>query len=322
MKKNCLLLVLLSFSITSLFSQWTFKKGETDFDGSYKTSSVFGYGGSFPYQKPLFVINKFDDGTPNIYITGAGYSGCDGKQILFKFKGDDRIYRTSYVTEGRESESWFIESFENLGLHDFFILLKKNSLMSVRMLSDCSKKDYKFSLNGSAKAIDFVVGRNWIKEQLEMEKLLIKIKAERDSLKKKKEAERDSLKKIELKRKKIEDSLLVIRIKEKRLRLKRRKDSIKKREIELEKQKKQELLDKCLLYKRKYNGNYDCYRVTENTSLRRRMQDFDNTIPINKDILILIDKTFKNKAFFKVKHFDDFGLVDYYIFKSEVKFLE
>ena len=86
MKKNCLLLVLLSFSITSLFSQWNFKKGETDFDGSYKTSSVFGYGGSFPYQKPLFVINKFDDGTPNIYITGAGYSGCMESKFYLNLK--------------------------------------------------------------------------------------------------------------------------------------------------------------------------------------------------------------------------------------------
>lgn len=179
MKKNCLLLVLLSFSITSLFSQWTFKKGETDFDGSYKTSSVFGYGGSFPYQKPLFVINKFDDGTPNIYITGAGYSGCDGKQILFKFKGDDSVYKTTSVSEGRENESWFIDSFENLEIIEFFNLLKKNSLMSVRLLSDCSKKDYKFSLKGSTKALNFVIGEDYFENyKKKKQKELIRLKNE------------------------------------------------------------------------------------------------------------------------------------------------
>jgi hypothetical protein len=70
MKKITILLLIL-YTIAG-YSQWTYKSGKSDFDGVYKTSSVYGSGGKFPYNKPLLVVNKFKKSSLNIYISNAG----------------------------------------------------------------------------------------------------------------------------------------------------------------------------------------------------------------------------------------------------------
>ena len=56
--KKIIIVLLTLYSITS-YSQWTYSSSKSDFDGSYKTSSIYGSGGKFPYTKPLLVVNKF-----------------------------------------------------------------------------------------------------------------------------------------------------------------------------------------------------------------------------------------------------------------------
>ena len=121
--KKILLLIIMTFSITS-YSQWTYGSGKSDFDGNYKTSSVYGRGGRFPYTKPYLVVNKFENSSVNIYFSDAGYSGCDGRKIYFKFNDDNVVYETSYVGNGTNSDSWFVSSFKNIKQYQFIDKLK------------------------------------------------------------------------------------------------------------------------------------------------------------------------------------------------------
>ena len=301
--KKILVLIVLIFSFKG-YSQWTYSSGKSDFDGSYKTSSVYGSGGEFPYTKPLFVVNKFSDRTLNIYISNAGYSGCDGREIFFKFNNDEKIYKTEYVGNDSSSEIWFITSLKNIKDYDFIEKLKNSSSMSVRIKSDCGSEDYKFRLDGSTKALNYVLGKNWV--QKEKNKLQEEILLKRKLLKEKKES--DSLFEINYKKRKEERLLKEQAIKEK----------IKK-ERELEKEK---ILMKCKKYFKKYPGKgYDCFVAPGNIKLRKSMHDFENIIPVENGILLLIDDNFKNKVFYKVVDYNNFGPLELYVFKKDVKFI-
>lgn len=177
MKKSLgLLFLILQFPLIQGQS-WTFKSGGDDFDGTYKTSSIVGKGSEFPYNKPLFVVNKFSDNVePNVYLSDIGYTGCDDNQLIFVFDGE-RKYTISDLSTNREEDILFISK---LYWHDdvigyrtdvpvAFLLdeIKRSSRMSVRFKNDCSQKDFYFTLAGSSKAIDFVLGPNWVEKQMQ-----------------------------------------------------------------------------------------------------------------------------------------------------------
>ena len=141
--------------------KWKYSKGSSDFDGEYRTATIVGTGGEFPYANPLFVVNRFNnDLTPNVYITKAGYAGCANTVAYFKFNNDDTVYLME-VTTNNESDVWFIKyaSYEDEPLYvsDLIKKMSEASYMSVRLRSDCGQTDYRFSLNGSTKALKFVV---------------------------------------------------------------------------------------------------------------------------------------------------------------------
>jgi len=112
MKKFLIHLSALLISANSFSQIWTYNKGETPFDGTYKTSSVEGIGYEFPYKEPLFVINIFrgEISDPNIYITRVPYAGCANNQILIKFDNDDKIYRPT-VSASKDNEQWFMDFY-------------------------------------------------------------------------------------------------------------------------------------------------------------------------------------------------------------------
>jgi hypothetical protein len=79
---------------------------------------------------------------------------------------------------------------------------------------------------------------------------------------------------------------------------------------------------KCKKYFKKYPGKgYDCYKVSKKSKLRKRMQDFENIIPIKEGVLLLIDKNFKNKVFYKVVDYNNFGPLNLYILKKDISFI-
>ncbi|WP_439130021.1 hypothetical protein [Polaribacter sp.] len=176
--------ILCFFYSIVLFSQWSYSSGKSDFDGKYKTASIRGSGGAFPYNKPLLVVNKFADKELSIYITDSGYSGCDSKIAYFKFNGDDKIYKTVYIGEGPNSNSWFINSLEKIDKIELLDKFIKHNYVSVRLRSNCNTSDYKFSLSGSSKALNFVTGHGFIKNYIKNKEAKIKrITEEKERLK-------------------------------------------------------------------------------------------------------------------------------------------
>lgn len=168
------LFILLCFIICQVsYGQWTFKKGGNKFDGEYKTASILGKGGEWPYTKPAFVINRFGEDEPNLYLASIGYTGCSSPTISFAFDGVDEIlvFRSS---SDKEKEAAFIlgSAYE---IQNLLKLLKSKSKFYVRYEDSCNKKDFEFSLSGSTNAINYVVGNyydeyiNRLEEKVERE---------------------------------------------------------------------------------------------------------------------------------------------------------
>ena len=194
--KTTITVILLFFSLKN-YSQWTYNTGKSDFDGEYKTSSVYGNGGSFPYNRPVLVVNKFKNSAINIYLTAVGYSGCQGKIVYFKFNGDDEIYKTTFVGEGINNKSWHIESLKNIDKIELLKKLKEHSSVSVRIRSNCGSSDYSFSLKGSTKALNFVLGKDFIEDYIkekQNEKIRITYKRQIENIKLAKDKERNEKK--------------------------------------------------------------------------------------------------------------------------------
>ena len=179
MNKNVLIIIAILFISTNALSQsWTYNEGGDAFDGKYRTSSIDGIGTDYPYHEPMFVVNYFENSNNlNVYISNAGYAGCDGKVIKVKFNNNDTIY-TFDATTNSDRDIWFLKEYANefydyntLTLDQLLKKLMKYSKFFVRVSSDCGKNDLEFSLNGSSKAINFVLPDNYfaIKKQKKIE---------------------------------------------------------------------------------------------------------------------------------------------------------
>jgi hypothetical protein len=87
--KSILLYFFLLISPIVNGQNWTYSSGNNAFDGAYRTSSVKGSGGSSPYNTPRLFINYFQEqNLLNIYITNAGYAGCDNLIIFGLFQNE------------------------------------------------------------------------------------------------------------------------------------------------------------------------------------------------------------------------------------------
>lgn len=294
-------IILFIFSVLfacNTYSQWTYSSGKTDFDGSYKTSSVRGSGGEFPYKNPSLVVNRFNKESINVYISGAGYSGCEGKKVYFKFDSEETIYETQYVSTDRNNELWFVDDLKDLKLYDFIEKLKENSTLSVRLISNCNQSDYKFSLRGSTRALNFVLGKNWVETQRDSIKNFNKLKRIKDSLEKvNQKLKLDSIQKS----KKIKDSILKIK------------------NLKLKKDKYDLFVSKCRKYSEYVKDlNTSCKMTIKGTLVRKVMHHLDNQIDLKKERVVFIDLDFKNRAFYKIKFIEDLGKVNYYTYKKNI----
>jgi hypothetical protein len=330
--KKLLFILLLLFTSISYSQSWKYNTFESDFDGSYKLARVYGTGGEFPYKNPDLVVLRYSTGSINIYISGAGYSGCDNKKVKFKFNNDDEIYTTSSVGGGTNNDSWFINSMNDISERQLLEKFTKHNSVSVRLISNCSSKDYKFSLSGSTKALKFVLGEKMIreisKEILELKELEEKKRKEILELKELEEKKLKEykinnslfIKKLEIKRK---EKLSVKELKPKKEELKRKRDSIKGVNDSLEKRKKEEEVklnrDKCRELKSSFTGyNYQCYTFY-GEEIRRKMQDPESAIKVKKGTVLIVDKEFKNRVFYKVSLIDGLSKFTSYVFKTDVE---
>ena len=182
MRKLILLAILILIFSTNMYCQkWTYSSGGNAFDGKYKTSSIKGVGSDYPYNSPFFVVNCFEQSNINIYISDAGYAGCDSKIAKIKFNGNDTIFTFSSSTNS-DNDVWFIhESSDNysedhtLSESQLLKRMMKYNKMFVRLSSKCGDSDLEFSLTGSTQAITYVLPENYFETQelLRLEKLRV-----------------------------------------------------------------------------------------------------------------------------------------------------
>jgi hypothetical protein len=270
MKKYTTTILLLLCFVS--YGQWSYNSGISDFDGTYRTSSVTGRGGSFPYNNPILVVNKFENTEFSLYISGAGYSGCGNKVIFFKFNGNENIYESYSVKSDSNNESWFIGSMEDIQKFQLLELFMKHSSVSVRMQSDCGSKDYIFSLGGSTKAINYVLGKEYIRNLREK------------SLEEKREKEQ----KLELEEQKLElekeNELKFLKVQESQLKsgIGQLDSLFKKAEIKLKKD--------------------NLYFNIVDIKAYRNIYDIEYKFIIPRKTLIEIDNDYYNKNYFKIKY--------------------
>jgi hypothetical protein len=186
MKKYILLLSPILFLFNFGYAQkWTYSSGWNVFDGKYKTSSIVGTGGEFPYTKPILVVNVFEDESLNVYVSDAGYAGCDNKIVYIKFDNSDILYHFS-VTTNSNNDVWFLKETSygnnNISIVELLEKMKIHNTLYLRLYSDCNQSDYKFSLSGSTTAINYVTS-TFIVKYREQELIAEKIRKDEEAKK-------------------------------------------------------------------------------------------------------------------------------------------
>lgn len=161
MKRLILLLCLFFISGQLSFSQWRFNEGGNNFDGNFKSASVQGVGSRFPYDDPILHINRFESGSENLYLKETGYY-FDDEDVYIRFYFDDTetVYKVDEYSVGREGKTLFMNEISTVS-DDVFIdkvdlieLLKKHSVMRIRVTSRNSRNDIIIPLQGSTNALN------------------------------------------------------------------------------------------------------------------------------------------------------------------------
>jgi hypothetical protein len=283
MKKLILFFTLLFISM-SVFSQWSYKSKSTDFDGKYKITWEVGYGGEYPYKNASLNIVKHQGSSEvNIYISDAGYSGCNNLFLYFKFNGDENLYSSQSVSSGVNNDAWFLKRLDDIEIFQLLEKFKNHKNLSIRVGSSCGYKDYKFSLKGATKSINYVVGQDYFDKEKERELKRIESRKKLDAIK-------DSINKIK-------------RIKKNKI------DSIYNKEKLKRYANYKIIMDK-------YDESKYKFCLTPYRKLT-----FYMGYPINifkkyyseSSSFFVVDKNFNNDDYFKVVYIDKKGSVDYYL---------
>lgn len=166
-------LIFLLFPYLSKAQSWTYNKGDSPFDGTYKISSVAGKGTEFPYKSPILVINKFDDNNEiNFYIMEAGYfQDNTGLSIQWVFNNEKNIiYNTPNFSLSNDGKTIFFKellSFESqneIGKNELILKLQKANYVNIRISDNYGSNDLIFYLKGSTKGINYVLGQKRVNE--------------------------------------------------------------------------------------------------------------------------------------------------------------
>lgn len=155
---------IISFLISSFFcqGQWAFKTEEDPFDGKELIAAGVGYGGDFPYNNPRIIFrNNIKKNELEVYIDGAGYSGCDNNRVNFSFGNADDVI-SFYGIESVGNDAVFLD-FEDeadsfLDLNYLIDNLKFKNIVYVEVRNDCRINRFRIRLNGSSSALSRAIG--------------------------------------------------------------------------------------------------------------------------------------------------------------------
>tara|TARA_B110000438_G_C15665864_1_gene585968 strand:+ start:63 stop:956 length:894 start_codon:yes stop_codon:yes gene_type:complete len=192
-----LLFLLLFIQINSFSQSWNYSSGVDSFDGKFKTSSIKGKGSDFPYSNPQLHINKFDNGNINFYVSEAGYFPKNSNlKTLWVFDSEpNTIYSCDDLSLSRDSKTLFFRDFtesvskSKVSMFEIFEKLINANKVEIRVTNSYSMNQLTFSLSGSSKAINYVVGLENIKrisiENRNKKNINLSIQLKVDSLKNK-----------------------------------------------------------------------------------------------------------------------------------------
>ena len=189
-------MILFVLTFTPLSSQtWKYNTGGNPFDGEYKIAYVVGTSNDRLYDSPTLYVRKYDNESEiDVFLTNIGFSGyVSSISYVFNHEEVNHI-SSSCVSEGKGNESIFIsdkrEEYEypyknycEFDLLEFINQLSQKSFVDIRLNKDGdSNYDCRFKLSGSQRAINWVLGANFISDILKREKAINEINAEVDSL--------------------------------------------------------------------------------------------------------------------------------------------
>ena len=171
--KKLIFISIIMFSTVST-SQWRYTEKNNEFDGKIKAATVIGKGNDYPYNNPKLILNHFvKTENFNLYINDAGYFNGE-VDVIMVFDTEPNVFYKSYnQTISANNKSIFMDEFyvnddlENrIGFYEVLQKLKSNNSISIRVKDKYGKNDLKFTLSGSTKAINLVVGVERIKNAL------------------------------------------------------------------------------------------------------------------------------------------------------------
>ena len=162
MKRTLLFFAIISITY-SMHAQWKYQEINNSFDGVTRKVYIKGKAISSSSYNPTLVITKsFKTNTIDIQIKNADKLDIilNPPSIIFKVDGgDDSIYFgdiESSVSELKKG-TWTITDKK---INQLLELIKNNYKLYVRLFNIYVVDDYEFSLKGSAKAIQYLLGKD------------------------------------------------------------------------------------------------------------------------------------------------------------------
>ena len=319
MKKYIIIILLLINS--GSYGQWKYKTTNNPFDGQKKIGYIVGKGTNSNHKNPTLVVAKLvRTNTIEIYITDAGYLGNPKSypKILVKVDGKDKLKQYFGASSADNDKfTWFFDNYDRLydnnkyrvsSIYQMLDIIIKQSILYIRLGDKDTKSinDIEFSLKGSTRALNYVLGYDWtINKQIEKEKKRKELLRKEDSIVREFKRKEDSILRVN-KNKKLRE----------KLREKRLKDSIS---LVIRKERIKQNRLKCRKLLSEFSGtNYECYDFN-GKEVRRKMQYPDSAIKVKEGTVLIIDNEFKNRAFYKVCLIDGLSKFTSYAFKKDLE---
>lgn len=176
MHKIIVVSILLLSNLFGKAQSWKYEVLKNDVDGRIYVASCIGWGGTYPYTKPRIVLNYFEEKAGlNLYLSDVGYTGCDNNKVTIVFDSK-RKYFSFDVSTNKGRDALFINSMYGhylthgeMAVPLYVILheISKSTKMYVRVENDCHSYDFSFSLSGSSAAIENVMSKGYLKNEVD-----------------------------------------------------------------------------------------------------------------------------------------------------------
>ena len=167
MKRTLLFFAIISITY-SMHAQWKYQEINNPFDGVTRKVYIKGKAISSSSYNPTLVITKsFKTNTIDIQIKDVD-KFCSERicspEIVFKIQGgNDSIYFKA-LGDYKDKFTWRIPNWKVTEINQLLELIKNNYKLYIRLFnfefSQEKINDYEFSLKGSAKAIQYLMGED------------------------------------------------------------------------------------------------------------------------------------------------------------------